>query len=229
MHILVRLMAIFTLSSMVYAGSIKNTCFENSTELSKEHFEMDKSSNFHLGKSFEENLDVSIVSLSEAKEIFEYLKSKSYIPFDYEEVGCEARAHEMARIMDSMCLNSAKAFLIGDISFKGISWQHHVAPMLLVRDGQTITPYIFDPSVSKELITLSKWSHMLKNGRLLGYYKLKITNQFTYMPDDYEEGREKYRFKDTVKTKLGLGLFKSYETAQELPEDFIKLLKKVIK
>ncbi|PIK14616.1 MAG: hypothetical protein CES88_09770 [Halobacteriovorax sp. JY17] len=223
------MLLLFTFSLASSASSLEDKCFDSQEEFNSSHLNFSKRTNYGLGKNIEEGLEVSTISIEEAHQIFNLLKSKKYIPYDYKKVGCEARAHEMVKIMDRMCLTSAKAFLVGDISYKGIRWNHHVAPILNVKDEDKIIPYIFDPSVSDTVTTLEEWTEKLKRGKLLGYYKLNITNQYIYMPEDTEIGREKYKLKDTIKTKLGLGLFKTYETVDELPEDIIHLLKKVIK
>jgi hypothetical protein len=225
----VTLLTILALLPAATVANVENKCFNEHISLNANNLSLSDNAKFNLVTKIEDDLDVTSVSKQEAQEIFNYLSNKKYIPFDYNEVGCEARAHQMAKILDGMCIQSAKAFLIGDISFKGIRWQHHVAPVILVNEEDTITPYIIDPSVSKELITLSEWSELLKRGKILGRYSLKVSNQYAYMPEDFDEDRSDYTFGDNIKTKLGLGLFKVYETASELPEDTVNLLKKVIK
>lgn len=222
------LLILFLSTHSTLANALKDKCFDAKIEAKVENFKISKESGIRLSMSIEDDLDISKVSLDEIQQIFNLLKSKRYIPFDYKKMGCEARAHEMVRIMDKMCLSSAKAFLIGDISLGGISWVHHVAPILYVQNKDQITPYILDPSVSDRAIPLNEWLNILRRSNLLGYYNLNITNQYTYRPEEIDSNNRKYRFRDIVKTKLGLGIFKAYETVDEFPSDLIHLLKKVI-
>jgi len=205
------------------------SCFDTEKNLLKESLNFSKRTNFGLSTKIESNLSLSIINETQAQALFQVLTNKRYIPFDYVEMGCEARAHEMARIMDDMCLRSGKAFLMGDIRYRSIGWLHHVAPILLVEKDGITQPYIFDPSVFDKAVPLSLWSERLKRGKILGRYKLALTSQFVFMPSEIDANLTDYRIRDIVKTKAGLALFSLYEGVRSIPETTIKLLKKVIK
>jgi len=205
---------------------IINTCFNKEESITKDNLHFSKKSNFHLQTKIEDDLNLSVINENQAQQIFNILANKKYIPYGYAKMGCEARAHEMARIMDEMCLKTAKAFLIGKISYKSISWAHHVAPILLVNKDGVTKPYIFDPSVFDEAVPLSDWSEKLKS--FLGHYNLAITNQYVYRPEDINNELTDYRIRDLVKTKAGLTLFSIYHGFNSIPDATVNILKKII-
>ena len=92
------------------------------------------------------------------------------IPFRYPDNGCQARAHEMCRLMMKMGLNPMKLWIFPSPgnSLKPstenkpnceASWIHHVVPILKVRDTQfpqtkdvIIDPSLFDKAVEKSAL-----------------------------------------------------------------------------
>jgi len=111
------------------------------------------------------DLEVSLISLDYAQEIFRYLRDQKDIPFRFPEDGCDARAHKMAQLMDEMGITSGKAFIEGELrvetrnSPKGyVEWAFHVAPFVMVKNkyGKPI-PYILDPSTFDRAVPVEEW------------------------------------------------------------------------
>ena len=168
--------------------------------------------------------------MEDIEQLTRIMASKQYIPFDYLDNGCEARAHEMAQILDKMCINSGKAFLsssgINSLSYKGASWQYHVAPFVLVEDGGKVVPYIIDPSVSgKNAMTLEEWDDVIGT---FHSRNLTVTRKYIFMRTDMSSDHNKYRRKDNIKKNLAFQYFGASSSLRKFPDKFISFLKLII-
>ncbi|UOF01555.1 protein-glutamine glutaminase family protein [Bdellovibrio reynosensis] len=116
-----------------------------------------------------DNKPVTALSEEDAQRLFTDLKNQSHIPYEFAWAGCQARAHEMSRLMLLKGVTPLKAFAFVDEksphlrvphpSRKGeiISWNNHVAPMILVeKDGKQI-PYVLDPSIENKAVSVEDW------------------------------------------------------------------------
>lgn len=137
-------------------------------------------------------IEVSVVSLKKANQLFQEMKSHKEIPFDYPEDGCYARAHRMAMLLEKQGIIVAKGFVEGDLSVNTknskegyVRWWYHVAPVLLVRDEKTsaLIPYIIDPSVFDEAVPMSKWTGIqTSDNQKECTNRIYYTNRFSYTP-----------------------------------------------
>ena len=158
---------------------------------------------------------VSVLSYEYLVEIFDILANQKQIPFKYPETGCYARAHEMARIMDSKGITSAKIFMDGDLrlstdnSPKGfVEWSYHVAPVVKANINGKEVVYVIDPSIFDRPVPVDDWYKLLKYNKApaFTYY----TSRFNFKTEDKLEVRNEYKAKDLKETKSKM-------------EDFLKI------
>lgn len=76
------------------------------------------------------------------------------IPFLFPKYGCEARAHDMCRILRVAGYQPSKIWNFGDLSVRTkndvkcvVTWTYHVAVALLVDTGSVSEPWILDPAL----------------------------------------------------------------------------------
>lgn len=112
----------------------------------------------------------SAISMAQAVRLFNMVDSQSClpashpagcIPFFYPDDGCWARAHEMCRLFGRAGVVSGKAWLYGHLFVRTannpncqVSWQYHVAPLVLVQQGGE---HILDPSIFRQPVPLATW------------------------------------------------------------------------
>ncbi len=139
-------------------------------------------------KDNDKKIELSVISEEEANKLFKEIVSRDDIPFGYPMEGCYARAHKMARLLGDKGIIAGKAFVEGqlyvDTKFGEVGWSYLVAPVLMIKKGNTITPYIFDPSLFDKPVTFEAWK-----AKMLAKPKAKMareyfTNRFAYEPDD---------------------------------------------
>jgi hypothetical protein len=144
------------------------------------------------------------LSMAEVEALFADLAGLEYIPFDFPVEGCNARAHEMCRVMRERGIVCAKAWTIevdrppyaynkefGDTQGY-VYWHHHVAPTVCVAgpDGKTIE-MVLDPALAKGPLTMEQW--LEKQGGPFGL-RLERTDDGPYIytlvdpkdPDSHE-------------------------------------------
>lgn len=145
-----------------------------------EHFKQVKlACQSHRSAAYQ-GLNLSILTLEQAKNLFDELNSIEYLPMKYLEDGCYARAHEISLIAQENGLEMGKAFLNSpesgqllnpqslknqnpprfDKNFSG--WRYHATPFLLVEQPNgTIVPMVFDLGVAKGPQTFQQWKSNL--------------------------------------------------------------------
>lgn len=146
--------------------------------------------------------EVSSLSYEYLQELFGWLRSQKHIPFEYPEDGCYARAHEMARLLESKGVIAGKAFIEGDLrvetknSPKGyVEWWYHVAPVVNVRvDGQ-LKAYVIDPSIFDRPVPAEEWYHIQTKHQLGRTDATYYTPRFNIGP--FEKGEMKTTFDST--------------------------------
>jgi hypothetical protein len=93
------------------------------------------------------------------------LGGMQHIPFGYIPDGCYARAHIMDKIFGDFGINNAKLFLFGSLRAgignryypTGVSWTYHVAPLVLVNDGDRLGLRVYDPSIAGRSVRPEEW------------------------------------------------------------------------
>lgn len=134
-------------------------------------------------------IEVSIISLSRAKDIFKQLADNEDLPHRYLMDGCYARAHAMGLLMEDAGLISAKAYVEGDLKLKDedfgeLRWSYHVAPMLMVKTKEGNIPYVFDPALFKGPVPFTEWKALLLKNPKSQYSGEFFTSRFIYNRDN---------------------------------------------
>lgn len=114
----------------------------------------------------QEKFKVSVLSLEEAEELFEYLSTRSMIPFDIKWDGCYARAYLMNTAANLKNINLAKIIVEVVDREKGVMkvpsedgkwvlrWYYHVAPIVFVKNQNgDVEEYVLDPSLFQSPVT----------------------------------------------------------------------------
>jgi len=143
-----------------------------------------------------QNIELSILSLEKASALFDKLAAQKDIPFAYAKDGCFARAHKMVMVLDEEKILSGKAFMQGRFYAQTISgpafWTYHVAPIVLVKIGEDISPYVFDPSMFKSPVPLSQWKQGLSKSPMSAFLAEYFTNRFSYDLLDKDKNLKTY-------------------------------------
>jgi hypothetical protein len=117
-----------------------------------------------------------VLTIEEAKIIFDWMKNQGDIPFRYTEDGCYARAHLMIKRMQAMGLNPGKIWVMATVNHvfvstpygtkmvngvKGELWGYHCAPTVKVRlaDGKVQT-CVIDPSLCSTPVLAGTWENL---------------------------------------------------------------------
>jgi hypothetical protein len=113
---------------------------------------------------------ISVVSPQRAQDLTRAIVQQSHIPWKIS-TGCEARAHEVARLLSDSGVRSAKIFISAQDKSKGLKvasrlspkgkpteWSYHVASSFYVIDekGRSIA-YVIDPYFSDQPISVQSW------------------------------------------------------------------------
>jgi hypothetical protein len=146
-------------------------------------------------------INLSVLSLNDASNLFQELATNPEIPFRYLKDGCYARADKMVRLMEKKGIISGKAWVSGNIfvdKFDGppLNWEYHVAPVIMVQEETGPAPYVIDPSLAHGPIPFQQWkSKMLENPDSVindEYY----TNRFVFRTQERDKKVDHYRKKD---------------------------------
>ena len=196
-------------TSLIEYNSLKNKCHKYKTQFKQEPIKNNLfTSSETLKYKVYGNINLSVISKMTLRNIFDVLKG-----FDDELVfseygnGCESRAHEIARMLDEICIESAKVFVESDkiqLTGKTWWWGYHVAPIVLVNEGQKINPYVLDPSLFGEPVSLTKWLGKLKEVNPKNTYDISLTTKYILMPSDKDLELDNYQTQDldTVESTL---------------------------
>ncbi len=149
--------------------------------------------------------EVSVLSEADAQKLFSELKSNADIPFEFSVAGCEERAHEMSRLMLLKGITPLKVFASVDENESPrlrrpnpmstgmtVDWKYHVAPVVLVKKGTKLVPFVMDPSLEKKAVSVSEW----RNTMTRHDPKMKANLSFTKAAQYDNGGRIIVNFKD---------------------------------
>ncbi len=182
-------------------SQIQNSCKQNGElkTILKSEFNRSKNLSYHLNP----NINVSVIDLDYVQEIFQILYGHdNEIVFSEYGNACESRAHKMSELMDQMCIEVGKVFIqSGKVQLKNHKfwWNYHVAPFVYVRNGETLTPYVFDPSIFKKAVPMLVWIDKLRESHLDNEYKISLTNKYTILPQDITYNLQEFK-KDDLDT-----------------------------
>jgi hypothetical protein len=140
-------------------------------------------------KNNNQKIDISVLTEEDANSIFSELAEREDIPFGFLVDGCYARAHKMVRIMDDKGITAGKAFLEGDLfvdtpQFGEVGWNYNVAPVVMVKKGNSVTPYVIDPSLFKKPVPYEEWKALILKKSKSKLVREYYTNRFAYDPTE---------------------------------------------
>ena len=140
------------------------------------------------------------VSPQRAQQIFDQMRARTDIPFNYPVDCCYARASEMCDAMQQAGVPSRKVWSYGDLhptnpdgspvrfppgTGQPVEWGYHVAPVIDVAqpDGSTV-PMVMDPSLSDRPLTVDQWNAiMTRNGGSISRTDISDRSPFYREPD----------------------------------------------
>jgi hypothetical protein len=113
-----------------------------------------------------------------AQEVFDKLKARKDIPFDYPPDCCYARASEMCDTMAGMGVPSRKVWTYGELhptkpdgapvrfppkpAGQEVAWGYHVAPIVdVVQPDGSCRPMVMDPSLTNGPVTIDEWNRIM--------------------------------------------------------------------
>lgn len=164
--------------------------------------------------------NATVLSEKDAQKLFSELKSQGDIPFDFSIAGCEERAHEMSRLMLLKGITPLKVFasVNEDESPRlrrpnptkngmTVDWKYHVAPVVLVKKGNELIPYVLDPSLEQKAVPVSEWQATMTRHNP----KMKVNLKFTPAATYNDAGTLRVNFKDNEFNKSVQGTLKEYK------------------
>lgn len=174
------------------------------------------------------NIEISVVSEKDANDIFDEMKEHRDIPFGFSIDGSYARAHKMTRIMDAMEVTSGKAFLEGELYFDDpefgkVGLRYQVSPVVMVRQGDTLTPYVLDPALFKKPVSFQAMKEMFLANSKSKISREYFTNRFAYDLEDREKKLTDYDQEPLVdmegaNKKFSKALYMYKHMYKQLPE-----------
>lgn len=113
---------------------------------------------------------LSSVTHSEAKNFFSRVRHQPHIPFQYPLNGCWARAHEMARLIESYFdpdprdvvakiwnFGPRLSVKTGNNPFCEVEWRYHVAPVVKIGKNPLEDLLVIDPALFEEPVPVDTW------------------------------------------------------------------------
>ncbi|MGZ3693642.1 MAG: protein-glutamine glutaminase family protein [Bdellovibrionota bacterium] len=145
----------------------------------------EKSATAEIKDVFNEKILISAVSKQKAEELFREMAGHKEIPFGYPQDGCYARAQEMARLLETKGIVTAKIFSQGSLMVKilpaqELEWDWHVAPVLAVKEAGKIEIYVIDPALFAKPVTVKEWAAAQEAGPEAKVESLNYTKRFVY-------------------------------------------------
>ncbi len=113
--------------------------------------------------------EFSLVQKQTFERAYQIIDGIDYLPFQYVEDGCYARALYMSMELaaDRIASNSLFAFVNGDhyLEVEDLAWSYHVAPLLGVilsaNASSKVEWRVIDPALSDTYVTAMKWLNLM--------------------------------------------------------------------
>lgn len=172
-------------------------------------------------------LTISVISSSQANDLFRKFVGNPNIPFKYPIDGCYARATAMARMAEADKITMGKVYAEGFLQAKTDSaaypiarWGWHVAPVAYVKkaDGK-IDLMVFDPSLFDKPVGIDEWkSRMLdkSDGAESRINDLYYGTRFQYFRRQKERYKSEWDRDDLDDTR---SIMSEYLPLQDIPSD----------
>lgn len=137
---------------------------------------------------------LKVYDYSTIKQVFDSISTSSNIEFNFPQGGCQQRAQIMSMFLSkkfkiehdrvwlfapvNLDKNDSRTLTIADKNGLSpdnkISWNYHVAPVVLVKQNNKIDTLVIDPSIDRsQPITLSNWMRSIGNSNISKYTFLK--------------------------------------------------------
>lgn len=171
----------------------------------------------------------TVLSESQAAELFSEFQAKEYIPFNYPIKGCESRAMEMVRIADKKKISMAKIFVEGDLRvrtedkrYDPVEWDWHVAPVAPVEVNGKQVLMVFDPSLFKRPVPVEEFLQAVQaevpEKSKPEVRKVYYGSKYQYKPTKYEKRKFAWMKSDLAHTKMQLDMYSVMAQAHDLHE-----------
>lgn len=158
-----------------------STCAQIDTPTDK------KTSNLY-SKDNDQTIELTTLSEDDANSAFAEIAARKDIPFGFPMDGCYARAHKVVRILEDQGIIAGKAFVEGelyvDTKFGEVGWGYHVAPVVMVKKGSSVIPYVFDPSLFTKPVPQTEWKAKMLSKTKSRFAREYYTNRYSYDPSE---------------------------------------------
>lgn len=141
--------------------------------------------------------EVQVLSPDELKAVFEKVSQDCRIPYGFNLDGCFSRAHAMAKVLEQEGIRDkegkqkkiyvGKAFFADYLAMEArpkingkIYPMSHAAIFVLVKEKDKIVPYIIDPSVASEPLSIYSFVSKISESPLKTKVQLTNRYQFTF-------------------------------------------------
>ncbi len=143
-----------------------------------------------------ERISVSVVDEAVARAVFTELAAREDIPYPAPD-GSFARAHKMVRILDDKGITAAKAWIVGSLyvdssRFGEMGFNYHVAPLIFVKAGKSMTLQVLDPSLFDKPVPYETWKAKLLAKPKATSKEVFFTTRFVYVPEERKTTGEDY-------------------------------------
>jgi hypothetical protein len=157
-----------------------------------------------ISKDNNQKIELSVLSEEEATLAFNEIIKRKDIPFDFFD-GCFAKAHKIGVILEERGIISGKAFIEGEFPvvlsldakqyfdmIDNPKWSYHVAPVVMVKKGSEIIPYVFDPYFFKKPVPQVEWKKKVMENPTARLQREYYTNRFSYDTRDRKKILKKH-------------------------------------
>lgn len=151
-----------------------------------------------VSKDNNQKIELTVINEGLASELFSELATREDIPYEYQIDGCYARAHKMIQILEEKKIIAGKAFIEGKIYLKTkeygeVGWKYQVAPVVMVKKGSLVAPYIMDPSLFSKIVPYKEWEAMVTSNPKTKIDRKYFTNRFSYDFNDRNASYTEYQ------------------------------------
>ena len=158
-----------------------------------------------------DKIEISLMSLAKATELFNFLSDQKEIPFDYPDDGCYARAHKMAKLLENKGITVGKVFLEAEEDGElwvwtpkhpegHVEWSYHTAVIVSVKTKEGEKPYVIDPSLFTKPVSVAEWKKIQTQHSAVEA-KLFFTKRFNYDDENWKRKLDSYQEKDLINMK----------------------------